>query len=101
MVLEGVLPDGEEELIPPAVVVTDGEVEDGVDEAADVLDAHSLGVQINHGGGFVLKHGAVEIVAAGAGGSGLPVRLPGIVIVGGGGLAGLGGALQSRALARG
>ena len=101
MILEGVLPDDEEELIPPAVVVAGGDVEDGVDEAADVLDAHSLGVQINHGGGFVLKHGAMEIIAAGAGGSGLPVRLLGVVIVGGGDLAGRGGALQSRALARG
>ena len=101
MVLEGVLPNSEEELIPPAVVVAGGEVEDGVDEAADVLDAHSLGVQINHGGSFVLKHGAVEIVAAGAGASGLLVRLLGIVIGGGGGLVGRGGALQSRVLPRG
>ena len=100
MVLEGVLPDGEEELIPPVVVVAGGEVKDGVDEAVDVLDAHGLGVQIDHGGGSVLKHDAVEIVAAVAGGSGLPVRLLGVV-GGGGGLAGRGGALQCRALAHG
>ena len=72
-----------------------------MDEAVDVLDAHGLGVQIDHGGGFVLKHGSVEIVAAIAGGDGLPVRLLGCIDGGGGGLAGRGGALQRYALARG
>jgi len=43
MVLEGVLPN-DEDTISPAVVVAGSDVEDGVDEAADVLDAHSLSI---------------------------------------------------------
>ena len=42
-----------------------------MDEVADVLDAHGLGVQIDNGGGFMLKHGAVKIVAIIVGGVGL------------------------------
>jgi hypothetical protein len=62
MTLQGVLAKGEEELIAPPGVVAGGDVEDDRDEAADVLDRHSLGVQIKHDSSLVEEHGVVDVV---------------------------------------
>ena len=65
-----------------------------MNEAADVLDTHGLGVQIDHGGCFVLKHGAVKIVAV----AGSVVVALGVIEEGGGGLARCSSALEGLAL---
>jgi hypothetical protein len=46
MVLKGILPYNEEELITPPIEVPGVEVEDHRDEVADVLDHDRLGVQV-------------------------------------------------------
>ena len=66
-----------------------------MDEAVDVLDAHGLGVQIDHRGGFMMKHGVVKIIR---GGIRLIVR-HGTVVAGGSNLAGCCGVLEGLPLA--
>ena len=53
MLLKGELPNGEEELVAPAGVVAGGDVEDVGDQTSDVLDSHSLHVEVHEGGGLV------------------------------------------------
>ena len=62
-----------------------------MDEAAVVLDAHGLGVQIDNSGGFMLKHGAVKIAAV----TGAVVVALG-VIEGGGGTVRIGMVVRKR-----
>lgn len=98
-----VLADEEENLITPAGKVPGGKVEDDVDEAPDVLDADSLGVQVDDGSGFMQEHGMVEVAAATAGvigelGVGVVV---GVAVVDGVGvIVGSDGELTSRKLVR-
>jgi hypothetical protein len=56
----GGLPDSEEDLLVPTIVVAGGEVEDDVDEVLNVLHIGRLGVQMNQGGSLVLKHSEVQ-----------------------------------------
>ena len=53
VLLKGELPNGEEELVAPAGVVAGGDVEDDGDQTPDVLDSHSLHVEVREGGGLV------------------------------------------------
>ena len=54
VVPEGELADDEKKLIPPASVVA-GDVEDDGDQASDVLDRHSLRVEVHDGSSLVKK----------------------------------------------
>lgn len=58
--VEGELLNGERELLAPAGVVGGGNVKDDRDEAANVPDRNSLGVQGQDGGGLVEQHGVVD-----------------------------------------
>ena len=62
MVLQGELAEDEQELLTPHGVVAGGDVEDDGDEAPDVLNRNSLGVQVQNGGRFVKQHGVVDVV---------------------------------------
>ena len=53
VLLKGELPNGEEELVALAGVVAGGDVEDDGDQTPDVLDSHSLHVEVHEGGGLV------------------------------------------------
>ena len=61
MILDGELAEGEQKLITPSVEVTGVDVEDDRDEAADVVDGHHLGVQVQEGSGLLKEHGGVQI----------------------------------------
>jgi hypothetical protein len=52
VILQGVLAD-DEELVAPALIVVVGEVEDDVDEVANVLDAGCMTMQIDDSGSLV------------------------------------------------
>jgi len=58
--------------VPARVVVLRG-VEDDGDEAANVLDADGLGVQIHDGGSLMEKKGVMKILFAGVGLGGVAV----------------------------
>jgi len=51
--LEGVLDEGEEELLTPTGVAARVDVEDDGDEAPDALDGDGLRVEVQEGRGFV------------------------------------------------
>ena len=63
-VLQLVLSQGEEELLPPSGLVAGGNVEDDGNETSDALHSHYLGVQIEDNGGLVKEEGAVQIAIA-------------------------------------
>jgi len=46
MVLKGILPNDEEELIAPPIEIAGVEVENNRDKITDVLDCNSLGVEV-------------------------------------------------------
>lgn len=73
--LQRILVDDEKELIAPTGVVADGKVEDGV-------DAHCLGLQIDHDNSLVLKHSLMEITSVEVRGEGLDVGVGSIHVVG-------------------
>jgi len=62
------LADDEKKLIPPVSVVA-GDVEDDGDQAPDVLDRHSLRVEVHDGSSLVNKQGVVKILGARVGGA--------------------------------
>jgi hypothetical protein len=65
MALQRVLAKDEDELIAPPGVISGGDVEDNCDKAADVLDSHSLSMQIERGNSLVEEHGVVDVVIVG------------------------------------
>jgi hypothetical protein len=62
MVLKGILPDNEEELITPPIEVPGVEVEDHRDEVADVLDRNRLGVEVYNSSSLMKEQVAVQII---------------------------------------
>ena len=77
MVLEGELPQGEEEQLAPPGVLAGGELEDDRHDSADILDADGLRVEVGEDRGFVEKRrrrgGRAEGVL-GRGGVHIPLR---------------------------
>ena len=61
MILERELAKSEQDLITPATEVAGVDVEDDQDEAADVVDSHRLGVQVQEGSCLLKEHGGVQI----------------------------------------
>lgn len=61
MILEGELADGEEKLIMPTSVVTGGDVEDDGDKTPNVLDHHSLCVEVHDGCNLIKHQGMVKV----------------------------------------
>ena len=91
VVPEGELADDEKKLIPLASVVA-GDVKDDGDQTPDVLDRHSLLVEVHDGGGLVKEQGVVEVLRIGVEGGASGV-LVGFVVGG----RGCGGALTFNA----
>ena len=79
MILQGVLPNGEEELITPPVVVAGIEVEDGRDQGPNVLDGDGLGVEVGDCRSLMEEEGLVKIAVLGD----LRVVIRGGVLIGG------------------
>jgi len=57
MVLKGILPNDEEELIAPPIEIVGVEVENNRDKIADVLDRNSLGVEVGDCSSLLQKEG--------------------------------------------
>ena len=87
VILQGEIPNGEEELVAPSVVVADGDVEDNRDEGLDVVDGGSLDVEVGDRSGLVEKERLAEIAGIGDVGGRLLLIGGGIAVVrsGGGG----------------
>jgi len=80
VVLEGETADGEQELLVPPRVGAGGSVEDDGYEAADVLYAGDLGVEVQNSGSLMKEHGGADVVGGRAIGVGVGVAF----LVGGG-----------------
>ena len=61
MILQRVLAEDEEELLPPTRVVARSHVEDDGDEAPDVLHGDGLRMQVEDGCGLVNQQGGVDV----------------------------------------
>jgi len=87
VVLEGETADGEQELLVPPRVGAGGSVEDDGYEAADVLYAGDLGVEVQNSGSLMKEHGGADVVGGRAIGVGVGVAFlvgGGAFLVGGG-----------------
>jgi len=82
VVLEGETADGEQELLVPPRVGAGGSVEDDGYEAADVLYAGDLGVEVQNSGSLMKEHGGADVVGGRAIGVGVGVGVA--FLVGGG-----------------
>ena len=60
MTLKRILAQREQELRAPPSEVAGVDVEDDVDKAADILDGHSLGVEVQNSGSLLKNHGRVD-----------------------------------------
>ncbi|EAZ21066.1 hypothetical protein OsJ_36709 [Oryza sativa Japonica Group] len=60
MTLKRILAQLEQELLAPPSEVAGVDVEDDVDKAADILDGHSLGVEVQNSGSLLKNHGRVD-----------------------------------------
>jgi len=81
VILQGEIPNGEEELVASSVVVADGDVEDNRDEGLDVVDNGGLDVEVGDRSGLVEKERLAEIVGIGDVGGRLLLIGGGIAVV--------------------